>query len=109
DAAVERAEVLRAVELAALEAAALRAGAARLRFGRQRRDLAVLRIDDEPRLCALREVQVLDPPLVGAARAGGQLRDHSLRGFLANVRENVRRDVGERFAFELRGALERRG
>ncbi len=79
-----------------------------LRLGRQRGNAAVGRIDDRPRLAPLRQIQILEPPVVGTAGTGRQTVDRLLLGGLADLRHLGGRDVLETAAFESGRTLERR-
>src|SRR6185436_20241270 len=65
-AALEKVEVFGTVERAAEEAAPHAAGGPRRAGRRQRRNFSVGRIDDRPRTAAPGEIEVLQPPAVGA-------------------------------------------
>ena len=110
DAAIEQAEVLRAVEGTADETAAHAARRAALSVGRQRGNPAVRRIDHEPCLPAVGDVQVLHPPRVGTADTPARQRvDDGLELRAPDLGELLSLDVFEAPAGESIGPLERRG
>ena len=76
---------------------------------RQRRNVSVRRIDDQPRLISLGEVEDLQPPFVGPADfAVGQSGDRLFRRLLPDSRQFLGREIFEPAAGELFRPLERR-